>query len=161
GFTRAPRIWPPSKPIEIFWAFSSAMLVNRLDDLREDAAGGARMKKGYLGAADTDSRPLVGQANARGAERLERLLHRRHPVGDVVQAGSAAGQELAHRGLGPEWLEQLDVRVADVEQRGVDPLFLDRLSVHERHPEGLAVHGKRGVDRFDGHADVIDRRQLH
>src|SRR5262249_56521477 len=105
GFTRAPRIWPPSKPIEIFWAFSSAMSVNRLDDLREDAAGGARMKKGYLGAADTDARPLVDQANARGAERLARLLDRRHPVGDVVQAGSAAGPEPGPRGVRPEWRE--------------------------------------------------------
>ena len=49
--------------------------------------------------------------------------------------------------------------VADVEQRRVDALLGDRLAVHERHPEHVAVEGQRRVDVLDGDADVVDRGQ--
>ena len=41
----------------------------------------------------------------------------------------------------------------------LDPLGIDRLSVHERHLQGVAVERKRGVDVLDGDADMVDRRQ--
>ena len=49
-------------------------------------------------------------------------------VGDVVQAGALRCQELANRRLGAERRQQLDVAVADVEQRRLDSLGLDRLA---------------------------------
>ena len=48
--------------------------------------------------------------------------------------------------------------VADVEQRRVDALLGDRLAMHERHSERVAVERERGVDVVDGDADVIDLR---
>jgi hypothetical protein len=53
------------------------------------------------------------------------------------------------------------VGVADVEEGRVDALLDHRLAVHQRHAEPILVDRKRGVDRFDGDADVVDGRQLH
>src|ERR1700729_2477256 len=100
----------------------------RLDDLGEDAAGRGRVKEGYLGAANAGARSLIDQPDAGRAEGLEGLLHRLHAIGDVVKAGTAAGEELPHGGVRAERLEQLDVAVADVEQRRVDPLLLHGLA---------------------------------
>ena len=81
------------------------------------------------------------------------------PVGDVMQSRPPAAQELADRGIGAERLEQLDVAVADVEQRRVDALLRHRLAVDERHAELVAVERERVVDALDGDADVVDRGQ--
>ena len=53
------------------------------------------------------------------------------------------------------------MRVADVEQGGVDPLLGDGLAVHQGHPQRVAVDRERGVDVLDGDADVVESRQLH
>src|SRR5947209_3613479 len=111
------------------------MSVGGLDDLGEDAAGRARVYEGYSGAADPGPRVLVDQPQAGRRQRSKRVLDRRDSVGDVVQAGAPAGQELAHRRVWGKWLEQLDVTVANVQQRGFDALLGDRFTVHERHPE--------------------------
>ena len=56
-----------------------------------------------------------------------------------MQTGSPPGEELADRGLAPKRLKQLDVAVADIEQRRVDPLLGDGLTMHERHPQRVAA----------------------
>src|SRR6185312_13164849 len=70
-----------------------------------------------------------------------------------------AAQELADRSLGPERLQQLDVAVADVEQRRVDALLRHGLAVDQWHAELVAVQRERVVDALDGDADVVDRGQ--
>ena len=67
-------------------------------------------------------------------------------VGDVVQARAALGQEAADRRVVGERRQQLDVALADVEQRGLDALLCDRLAVHERHAVGVA-RGARSPPR--------------
>ena len=117
------------------------------------------MKEGHPRAADPGPRRLVDEAHAGGGARVQRGLHRLDAVGDVVESRPPAAQELAHRGVGPERLEQLDVAVADVEQRRVDALLGHRLAVDEWHAELVAVERERVVDALDGDADVVDRGQ--
>jgi hypothetical protein len=52
--------------------------------------------------------------------------------------------------------QELDVALADVEQHGLDALFLDHLAVDELHVVGLRVQRDRGVEVLDGDADVVD-----
>ena len=73
-----------------------------------------------------------------------------------MQARPALGEELADRRVVAERREQLDVRVADAQQRSLDALLGDRLAVLERHLEDLAVELDRGVEILDGDADVVD-----
>ena len=47
--------------------------------------------------------------------------------------------------------------VADIEQRRLDALGLDRLAMHERHPEGGRIMVCRLVQVEDGDPDVVDR----
>ena len=45
---------------------------------------------------------------------------------------------------------------ADVQERRVDALFGHLFSMHERHPEGVAVQGQGRIDVLHGHAHVVD-----
>src|SRR6266542_3212472 len=47
--------------------------------------------------------------------------------------------------------------VPHVEEDGLDALGLDRLAMHDRHPEGALVNGGRPLQVGDGDADVIDQ----
>ncbi len=68
------------------------------------------------GSESISSTPALGQLAERPLDVADR-------VGDVVQPGALAVEELADRGLGPERAEQLHVAVADVEQHGLDALL--------------------------------------
>ena len=70
--------------------------------------------------------------------------------------GPRLARKRPDRRVGGQRRQQLDVAVADVEQRGLDALLVDRLAVHERHPVGVAVDGDRGVEILDRDADVVD-----
>src|SRR5258708_37193652 len=74
----------------------------------------------------------------------------------MVQARPALGQELADRGLRSQRREQLEVPIPDVEERRVYALGLDRLAMHERHPERVAVEREGRVDVLDGDPDMVD-----
>ena len=77
-------------------------------------------------------------------------------VGHVVQARAVALEEAAHGALGVGRAEQLHVRVADPEQRGLHAELLHRLAVLVRHAEAVAVERDRAVEVLHGHSDVVD-----
>ena len=79
------------------------------------------------------------------------------PVGDVMKALAALGDEPADHGLGPKGAKQLDVPVADVEQHRLHALRLDRLPVRDRHPEGPLVEGRRPLQVGHREAHMIDQ----
>ena len=89
------------------------------------------------GDSSISRRPGVAQRPQRGLDVL-------HLVGDVVQPGPALGEELADRRVVVQRREQLDVVLADVEQRRLDALLGDRLAVHEREAVDVDVE----VDRL-------------
>ena len=91
------------------------------------------------------------------AQARERRVDVRDAVGDVVQAGPLALEELPDRRVGAERLQQLDVAVADVEQHRLDALLLDGLAVGERHLERPLVERERGVEVVGRDADVVDQ----
>ena len=127
-----------------------------LDDLDEHAGGRGRAHEGDAGAADAAARLLVDQLEPSTLDRLERGVDVAHLIGDVVKAGAALREELAHRGVLAERRKQLDVVLADVEQRGLDALLLDDLAVDELEAELLAPQLERGLELLDGDPDVVD-----
>ena len=107
-------------------------------------------------AADAGARLLVDQPQAGGPQLVEGGRDVVDPVGDVMQAGSALFEEAADRRVGRQRRQELDVALADVEQRRLDALLGHRLPVHQRHPVRVAVDGDRGVEIGDREADVVD-----
>ena len=74
-----------------------------------------------------------------------------------MEPGAASIDEPADRRLGPERPEELDVAVADVEQRRLDSLLAHGLAVDERHLERPFVDRDRLPEVGDGDADVVDQ----
>src|SRR5690349_22706542 len=123
-------IWPPSKPISIRTR-SSAMRHH----LREDAVHGVGMDERDLQAEHAlprllvdQLRPLLHQPGERGADVADL-------VGDVVHAGSAVGEELAHGRVLAERREQLDSALADADGSRLDPLVRHSLAMLETRAE--------------------------
>ena len=74
--------------------------------------------------------------------------------------GRGCARNRATTGVRAEWRDQLDVRVADVEQRRLDALVGDhRLAVHELEPERVEVEGQRRVELGNRDTGVIDRAE--
>src|SRR5439155_23277945 len=116
----------------------------------------ARVKERDAAVADPAPRLLVDQPQSVRAAALERLDHVGAAVGRVVETGPALGEEAADRRLLGERSQELDVRVADAEERRLDALLGDRLAVLERHSETLGVELDRSVEILDCDADMID-----
>ena len=103
---------------------------------------------------------------ARGASSISRSPAARRPSRTAAMSstryatwcrpGPALGEEAADRRVAGERRQQLDVAVADVQQRGLDALLRDRLAVHQRHAVRVAMNGDRGVEVDDRNADVVD-----
>src|SRR5690606_7685646 len=141
------RTCPMPKPISTFFSASAiSMLLRGFDDLGQHAVGGARVQEGDAAAADAGPRLGVDQLDTARLELVQAAVDVLNPVGDVVQAGSLAGEELADRGALGERAQELDVAGPDVEQDSLDPLFLDGLAVRHRHAERLAVQRDRAVE---------------
>ncbi len=87
------------------------------------------MKEGDPRAADPCSRLLVDQLASRLLELGQGRVDVGDLVGDMVQPGALAGQELADGRVGPQRRQQLDVVLAEVEQNRLDALFGDDLAV--------------------------------
>ena len=77
-------------------------------------------------------------------------------VGDVVEARARGWRGTCRPACRGERSEQLDVVLADVEQRGLDALPVERLAVHDAHAEIALVERERGVEVVDRDADVVD-----
>jgi hypothetical protein len=131
----------------------------RLNDLGQHTAGGAGVQERHARPPDPDPRTLIDQAHAGGGQLSECLLDILDTVGDVMQTNAARGEEAADGGVRPERRQQLDMPVADVEQRGLHALIAERLAMHERQLQNAGVERDGGVDVLDANADVVDRRQ--
>src|SRR5690349_14780753 len=90
---------PPSKPISTLLSALAmgSVLLCRLDDLGEHPVGRAGVQEGDAAVADAGPRRPVDQLDALLVELGERGLDVADRVGDVMQTGSLAGEELADR----------------------------------------------------------------
>ncbi len=106
------------------------------------------------GSSYSSRRPRARRTSATASTSLD-------PVGDLLDAGAGAVEELRDRGVGGERREQLDARagVADRDHRLADALLLVGLLVHDLHAEGVAVERDRLVEVGHGDADVVDGRE--
>src|SRR6185437_5748586 len=132
------------------------MSLRRFYYLGQDPAGRTRMDEGDAGIADADAGLVIDQLEAGVLELVQDLFDVADRIGDVMQAGAALLQVLPNRCVRAQRLQELDVAVADVEQRGLDALRLHRLAVGERHAEGLLVEGEGALEVVGGDADVVD-----
>src|SRR5918994_1135905 len=155
--SRAAATCPPAKPISTLRVSDAILgLLRRLHDLGQDAAGRLRVHESDPAAADANARLLVDQLEPRAPQPLQRRFDVLDRVGHVMQPLPAALDELADDRVGAERLQQFDVAVAHVEQRGLDALRLDPLAVRHRHPECSLVERCGSVEVRDRDADVID-----
>src|SRR4051812_42819860 len=132
------------------------MALRRFYQLGQHPAGGARVKEGDARIADANTGLRVDQLHTGLLQPAEHVVDVGDGVGDVMKPRAPLLQVLADRGLRTKWPQQLDMALADVEQRGLDPLRFDGLAMGERHPEGLLIEGESPVEVVGGDADVVD-----
>src|SRR4051794_2246082 len=150
-------IWPPSKAIST----TTRSLLAIRDQLHQDAVRSVGMKERDLVAEEAPSRFLVDELDALSGQLAEGRADIGDPVGDVVHAGSALGQELADRRVVAERREELDSPVADPQRRGFDTLVGDGLAMLDLRPENPLVSGHGLVEILDRDAEMVDSPGLH
>ena len=114
---------------------------------------------------------VVPRLPGRGASSITRppwaftLLERRaavvDAVPDVVEPLALVGEVLRHRRVVTRRRQELHVGVGDLEQRLLDAVALDDLTVLDRAAERVVVVGDRGLEVVDGDGDVVDLGELH
>src|ERR1700685_3669123 len=72
-----------------------------------------------------------------------------------MQAAAAPCEELADRIVGVQRLEQLDLALARLEQRGADALLLNRRALREMQAERVAPEFQPGVEIRHDDADMV------
>src|SRR3954453_5313673 len=115
--------WPPPKPIStrfissgIVSSSASPIALDRLDQLGERPAGRLGMQEGDAAAPDANAGLGVDQLDAGLAQLRQGRVDVLDPVGDVMDALAAAGDEPAHRGVRTQGAKQLDVPVSNLQQ---------------------------------------------
>src|SRR5215472_4623120 len=127
-----------------------------LDELGQDPADALGMDEGDRHAVQPDARLRVDELHAFGTRVGERLPDVRHGVGDVMQAGSSIGQELAHHRVPASGRYELELRTSHVEKRGVDPELLIGGSMGDAHAKARGVERDRLLEVLDDDADVVE-----
>src|SRR5690349_5049862 len=127
-----------------------------LDDLGQHSARGARVQESDPAAADAGPGLRVDQLDARRGDSLQACVDVVYGIGDVMEAGTLASEELADGGVRTQRPQQLDVTVPYIEQHRLDTLGLSRLAVRERHLEALLIEVDGGLEILDGDADVVN-----
>src|SRR5437867_300330 len=123
--------------------------------LNEDALAGFRVEKADH-SGDASSWRLIDELDAPLLERLEFRVYVGRLEADVVETLAFALQETADGGVGARGLEELDLTLADCEERGFHALVFDRVLGMDMEAEGVAVEVESFVDVVDGDADVVD-----
>ncbi len=77
---------------------------------------------------------LVDQPKTAPAQAIQLRGAVAHLVGDVVQAGAAGGEELAHGRVVAERHEQLDMALAHLDEHRLDALLGHDLAVLDGQP---------------------------
>src|SRR3954471_24977583 len=111
----------------------------RLDQFDQYSAGGARVHEVDPRSRSTAAGFVVQEDGAALAQGCRDRVDVADPVGELLDAGAALGQEARDRGVGREWGEQLDRRAAVSyrEHRLADALVLVDLLMRDRHAERL------------------------
>src|SRR5215213_6681615 len=112
-----------------------SVLLRRLDELGEHAAGRLWVYERDSAVPDAHARLLVDQPEPFRAGLIQRGVDVAGLVRHVVEARAGALDEAADGALRVGRAEQLHVRLPDPEQRGLHAELLDGLAVLERHPE--------------------------
>ena len=115
------------------------MILRRLDDLCQNAAGVFGVGESYKRTTDADPRLLVDQLYSCRAEPNKLALDVADLVGDVMHPWAIAFKEAADGSVGAERLEQLYVVLANIEQDGLNSLLLNDLAVNKFHLERALV----------------------
>src|SRR5215216_4398249 len=154
--TLAPRSWP-SRPglatrtrIWRCWVMGLPLRL-ALDQLDEDAVGGARRDEG-----DGAARRRVVDAHTPGAQLFQRLGHVVDGERDEIEALALVLQVVRHRPALAEGRDQLDEGAADGEYRLVDAEALVLAFALQRQAEVLLPGLGGGVQVADGDDDVVE-----
>src|SRR5437763_1112073 len=96
---------------------------------------------------------LVEHSRARGLERGDSGRKIGHAQRNVVEAGTALGEEVGYGRIGGGGLEELDARIAGGEHGDRDLLLRDFFAVRGEPKRFVEREGL--VERVDGDAEVI------
>src|SRR6185295_11793121 len=107
-------------------------------------------------AGEPRPRTLVDQADALGARRLELAGDVTGRKAQVVQPLAALRQEPADAARRLEGLEELDLALADREQRRPDALIDDGRDLVDGQPEDVAPEAVGLVEAPDDDANVVN-----
>lgn len=110
------------------------------------------MHEGNATSAGPDAGRFVHEAIAGAAAGGQRSLEVGHAVADVMDAGSAARQELCDRAVGRIGVQQLHLGLA--ERQGYDRRTVGVLGGMRREAEDIAVEGERRLEIIDGDTDM-------
>lgn len=102
----------------------------------------------------TEAGDLVDQSNTGRAAALEGTVEVVDREADMMDAGTALGDELADGRLGVVGLEELDERLAGREPR--DPGAIGIVELHFGKSKDVAVEREHVVERADGDPHVGD-----
>ena len=112
------------------------------------------MEKGDGFALGAEPRFVIDQANTCTTTAFQCSVQIIDGEADVVNAGTAFGDELADRRLGRFGLEELDERVARAQTGDTSTIgIVQRLL---GHAEQIAVEGQESIERVDSNSDMSD-----
>lgn len=119
------------------------------------------MDEGDSGAAPALPGRSVHQPRTAFLEVLEGEVYRSHGKSNVMQTFSVLLQKAAHRGIRPQWLEELEERPADRDHRLLDSLAFDSLPVQRLDVITLAISRECVVEVDDCNRHMIQVEELH
>src|ERR1043165_5327639 len=125
-----------------------------LTQFNEHAIAGRRMEKGHAAAVRARHRRLVDEAVAALFQPSQVLLDVVDAQANVVDALAAFFDVLGDGRVGAGRLEELEVRIADGQERGADLLHLDGFDVLDTQAE-VFIDFLRRVERLHGDSDVV------
>src|SRR5438128_12539402 len=93
------------------------------------------MQECHAAAVRAGHRRLMDQSESLPLQALQVRLEVFHAKTDVMNAFAALIDELRHGGVRRERLQQLEIRIADFDERGPDALSLDILDAIDSEAE--------------------------
>jgi hypothetical protein len=131
------------------------------DQLCQNAAGCVRMDECDLVTEDAAPRLLVHELGAGGRKASELGADIVHLECDVMQTGTALGEELADGGVRAARGEQLDSALTEAKEHDLGPLFLQGLPELYLGAEQPPVRVDRLLEVVDRDTDVVDAADRH
>src|SRR5438132_8290427 len=111
------------------------------------------MQKSDSTAMSAGHRSVIDEPETFRLQPGQMLIEIRDTQADVVNAFAAPGHESTDRRIRGQRLEQLEIRIADVQESRAQALRLDGLDMIDAQTEGLV--DLRRIEGTDGDADVI------